>query len=291
MPAPRTIGVDIGGTRLLAGAVDAALDVHHRTQRAVSGLDQSSLLDAAADAVEEARSAAGAEIGAVGFGFRDLGDEGSGGSETPGKPALRDVMAERIGLPAFVDTAANVAALAEHRAGAARGVSDAVVITIDAGIRAGLILDGDLRRDRNEQLGTDTKLVEAVHDAAEAHPESVLAAALREGREPTGALVTELAHDGDAAAIEALATVGRRLGSVVTDLVSAYRPELVVVGGGLTAAGELLLGPARAELTDLTPAPGGDQPPIVAARFGVDAVIVGAAALAFEALERGREAA
>jgi glucokinase len=288
MPTPRTIGVDISGTRLLAGAVDASLHVHHRTQRAVSGLDQSSLLEAAADAVEEARTAAGGEIGAVGFGFRDLADEGSG--RTKGPPPA-DLMAERLGLPAFVDTAANVAALAEHRAGAARGATDAVVVTIEPGVGAGLILDGELRHAAIGAPLTDAEVAEVVRDTAAAHPDSVLAAALREGREPTGALVTELAHDGDLAAIEALASVGRRLGAVVAELESAYRPQVVVVGGAVTAVGDLLLGAARAELASRTER-ATDAVPIVAARFGVDVVIVGAAALAFDELERrGRQAA
>jgi glucokinase len=206
-------------------------------------------------------------------------------------------MAERIGLPAFVDTAANVVALAEHRAGAARSVGDAVVITIGRSIRAGLILDGKLRRVPEPTLGADTRLADAVRDGADAHPSSVLARALREGREPTGALVTELAHDGDQAAIRALEDVGRRLGAAIAAFVAAYRPQLVVVGGDLIAAGELLLGPARAEASARAEDPAGagvstqGGPPIVAARFGVDAVIVGAAALAFEALERGRKAA
>ena len=60
MPARRTIGVDMGGTKLLAGAVDAGLGVHHRAQRRLTGLDQSALLDTAVDAVQEARESAGA---------------------------------------------------------------------------------------------------------------------------------------------------------------------------------------------------------------------------------------
>src|SRR5436305_10834966 len=78
MPARRTIGVDMGGTKLLAGAVDAKLGVHHRAQRSLLGLDQPALLGAAVDAVSEAREAAGAEVAAVGFGIPSLIDQRSG---------------------------------------------------------------------------------------------------------------------------------------------------------------------------------------------------------------------
>src|SRR5205807_6013017 len=78
MPARRTIGVDMGGTKLLAGAVGAGLEVHHRAQRVLKGLDQQALLDAAVDAVEEARAAAGDEVAAVGFGIPSLMDQRTG---------------------------------------------------------------------------------------------------------------------------------------------------------------------------------------------------------------------
>ena len=76
MPSRRTIGVDMGGSKLLAGAVDAGLSVHRRAQRSVVGLDQSALLDVAVDAVQEARESDGAEIEAVGFGIPCLARRG-----------------------------------------------------------------------------------------------------------------------------------------------------------------------------------------------------------------------
>src|ERR1700756_3702312 len=104
MPGRRTIGVDMGGTKLLAGAVDAGLSVHHRVQRSVAGLDQSSLLDTAVDAVEEARAAAQGDIDAVGFGIPSLIDRRTGRAVLAVNLPLLDVpfadiMAERLGLP------------------------------------------------------------------------------------------------------------------------------------------------------------------------------------------------
>src|SRR5437588_8682086 len=78
MPARRAIGVDMGGTKLLAGAVDTRLGVHHRAQRTVAGLDQAALLDIAVEAVDEARESAGGEVVGVGFGIPSLMDQRTG---------------------------------------------------------------------------------------------------------------------------------------------------------------------------------------------------------------------
>ena len=131
MPGRRTIGVDMGGTKLLAGAVDSELSVHHRVQRSMNRLDQSYLLDVVVDAVEETRDGAGGEVDAIGFGIPSLIDQRTGNAviavnlPLQGRP-FADVMAERLDLPVFVDNDANLAALAEHRAGAAQGASEAV---------------------------------------------------------------------------------------------------------------------------------------------------------------------
>jgi glucokinase len=267
MPTRRIIGVDIGGTRLLAGAVDASLAVHHRTRRAISGYEQPILLDAAVDAIDETRDAAGAEVAAVGFAIRSSAGQGSDAGEqqaAQGAARIGHLMAERIGLPAFADTAANVVALAEHRAGAARGARNAVVLTIDTGIEAGVIIGGALERG----LAAPGIAQDGGAQFADA------------------ARLTELAHDGDGAAADALARLGGLLGAVIAEFVRSYAPQVVVVGGDVTAAGELLLGPARSALAAHGAAPAGDAVPIVTARFGADAGIAGAAALAFDELER-----
>jgi glucokinase len=317
MPARRTIGVDMGGTKLLAGVVGAGLEVHHRAQRPLKGLDQQALLDIAVEAVEEARAGAGDEIDAVGFGIPCLFDSRTGMAVIAVNLPLAnipfaDLMAERIGLPVFVDNDANVAALAEHRAGAARGVQNAVVLTIGTGIGGGLILRGELFRgsigsgaelghiviDMNgppcqgncpnhgcvEALASGTALEREAARIAEEQPDSGLGKALTAGRALTGRLVTELAHDGDQSAIEVLTLIGSRLGVAIASLVNIFNPEVVVVGGGVIAAGELLLEPARAEVASRALPPSKDEVRIVAARFGDEAGMVGAAQLAFDSL-------
>jgi glucokinase len=317
MPARRTIGVDMGGTKLLAGAVGVGLEVHHRAQRSLKGLDQQALLDTAVEAVEEARAGAGNEVEAVGFGIPSLIDQRSGRSVIAINLDLADVpfgdlMAERIGLPVFVDNDANVTALAEHRAGAAQGFDEAVVLTIGTGIGGGLILRGELYRgavgaaaelghvviDMDgppcqgncpnhgcvEALASGTALErEAARIGAE-QPDSGLGRVLEAGRPLTGPRITELAHDGDEAATEAVALIGRRLGVAIASFVNIFNPQVVVIGGGVIAAGELLLGPARAEVAARALSPSKDEVQIVAAHFGVEAGMVGAATLAFDGL-------
>jgi glucokinase len=118
--------------------------------------------------------------------------------------------------------------------------------------------------------------------AAGREPESALAGELRAGREITGALVTELAHDGDATAREILALVGERLGVGVASIVNALNPEVVVIGGGAVAGGELLLEPARRVVAERALPPSRDQVRIVPAHFGDEAGMIGAAILALE---------
>ena len=281
MPGRRTIGVDMGGTKLLAGAVDSELSVHHRVQRSMTRLDQSYLLDAVVEAVEETSAAAGGQVDAVGFGIPALIDQRTGTAVVAVNLPLKnvrfaDAMTERLGLPVFVDNDANLAALAEHRAGAARGCSEAVLLTIGTGIGSGLILRNELYRgaigagaelghtviDLNgppcqgncpnhgciESLASGTALAREALRIAHEQPASGLGRALAAGRELEGPLVTELAHDGDTAAIEAIELIGTRLGVVIASFVNIFNPEVVIIGGGVMGAGELLLNAARSEM-------------------------------------------
>jgi glucokinase len=320
MPDTCVVGVDLGGTKMLAGAFDASLAVHHRAHRPVAGLEQSALLDTIVGGIEEVRDASEVPVAAIGFGIPCTIDQRTGVAvqavnlDITDLP-FRDVMAERLGLPVFIDNDGNVAALAEQRYGAARGFTDVVVLTIGTGIGGGLILGGEPYRGATgagaelghmvididgppcqgscpnhgciEALASGTALgIEARRLAVE-RPESGLGQALASGHEITGALTTELAHDGDEAAREAIATIGRRLGTGISSFVNIFNPQAVVVGGGVMAAGELLMGPARAEVAARALRPGRDQVRIVPAHFGPEAGMVGAAALALDGLEKG----
>ena len=224
---------------------------------------------------------------------------------------FRDLMSERLGLPVAVDNDANVAALAEHRHGAARGADHAVMVALGTGIGGGLILGGQLYRGARGFAGELGHLV-VDHDGEDCPGDcpgrgclEVLASGTaigragrgggarssrtprsaagppRAGRSPA-ALVTELAHDGDEQSRDVLAGVGERLGAGLTGLVNAFDPEVVVIGGGAVAAGELLLAPARAVVAERALPPIAERVRIVPAHFGDESGMLGAAMVALE---------
>jgi glucokinase len=314
------IGVDLGGTKLLAGAVDAELNVHHRATRPARGRDYLQVIDTVVSAIGEVRDAIEGRSGcveAVGIGIPCLIDRDRGiavmSTHLPlAGVAFGDLVAERIGLPLFVDNDANAAMLAEWRFGAARGARDAALLTIGTGIGGGLVVGGELQRGSQgagaelghmvvwadgprcngncpnrgclEALVSGSALAREARRMAEQRPRSGLGAALAAGREISGPLVTELAHDGDAAAIDALAAIGRWLGVGVANLVNMLNPDVVVIGGGVIGAGELLLAPARAAVAERALSPSKEHVRIVPARFGAESGMLGAATLALDGL-------
>jgi glucokinase len=311
------IGVDLGGTKLLAGAVDADLGIHHRTNRPVYGLDQDGLVQMVADAVQEIRTAVGGGIEAVGFGIPCTFDSRTGRAvQAANAPILdmlfHEVMSERLELPVIVDNDANCAALCEARVGVGAGCSELVLLTIGTGIGGGLVLGGEVYRgwigggaemghmvvemdgppcQSNcpnygclETVCSGTALVRLASVAVARRPDTALGHALEEGRELTGPLITQLAQDGDPVASDAIALIGHRLGVGLVSLVNIFNPQMVVIGGGVSAAGELLLEPARAMVRERALAPNRDVVRIEAAAFGAEAGMVGAALAAREGI-------
>lgn len=226
---------------------------------------------------------------------------------------IRDLMRERIGMPVFVDNDANAAALAEHRYGAARGARNAVMLTIGTGIGGGLILDGQVFRGSTgaaaelghvvveadgppcqgncpnhgcvETFASGTALARDGRAAAERDPSSALGTRLAAGEEIDGRAVTDAANAGDEAARAVVERAGRYLGVALSSLSNALEPEVIVIGGGVMAgAGELLLEPARAELAAraLTPQ---NRTRVAVAELGPDAGMIGAATMAVDELE------
>jgi glucokinase len=318
MPAGCVIGVDLGGTKLLAGVVDEGLEVHHRAHRRARGLGEAQVLDTIVGAVREVRDAAQVPVEGVGFGIPSLVDPVRGTAmSTVHLPLVdlpfRDVMAERLGLPVWVDNDANAALLAEARAGAARGASTALMYTIGTGIGGAVLVDGRIVRGAGggagelghvvvdldgppcpcgnrgclEALASGSALGREAARAAAAAPSSRLGRALAAGREVTGILATELAHDGCPVARDVVASVGRHLGVGVAGMVNALNPSVVVIGGGVIAAGDLLLDPVRTVVAGTALRPSRDEVQIRPARFGEEAGMLGAALLAFDGLGRG----
>ncbi len=315
MAPDRVIGVDLGGTKLLAGAVDPALEVHYRATRPAAAPDLATLLERVVDEVSEAVSGAGAPVAAVGFGIPSLMDQQRGTAvSTVHLPIVdvpfREVMMERLGLPVFVDNDANCAMLAEHRYGAARGARHAVLLTLGTGIGGGVVVEGELlhgavgaaaelghmvvdfdgppcqgncpNRGCLEALCSGSAIGRMGAEVAAADPAGGLGRAAATGREISGALVTELAHDGDPAALACVRRAGEALGVGIANVVNIFNPEVVVVGGGVIAAGDLLLEPAREAMLARALRPSRDIVRIVPARFGAESGMLGAAVMALE---------
>jgi glucokinase len=250
---------------------------------------------------------------AVGFGIPSLMDRTRAVSQWSNHldlddVAFRDLMSERLGLPVYVENDANAALLAEREYGAARGASDALLLTLGTGIGGALSLGGRLHRgatgsagelghvvvDMNgppcpgkcpnrgclEVMASGNAIGREGEAAARSAPESALGQALAAGRVVSGALVTEFAHDGDPVAQGVLTLVGRRLGVGLASLVNAFDPEVIVIGGGAIAADEMLLEPARGEMWTRALPPPRDSVRVVRAHFGEEAGMLGAALVA-----------
>jgi glucokinase len=133
-----------------------------------------------------------------------------------------------------------------------------------------------------EMLVSGTALGRAAQEAAVTLPDSGFGRALAAGRSITGMLATELAHDGDPIARDVVAGIGHYLGVGIGNVVNVLNPEVVVVGGGVIAAGELLLAPARQVVAERALSPSREQVKILPTRFGDASGMIGAAILAMD---------
>jgi glucokinase len=310
MAERRVVGIDAGGTKLLSGVVDEQLAVHHRLHRLWRGTERQDVLDLFVEVVQEALEAA-PEAETIGFGIPALMDRDRAVAlacvhlPLDGLP-FRDLMSERLDRPVVVDNDANCALLAEARAGAAKGAADALLLTLGTGVGGGILSRGEIYRGAGsagelghvvveldgerctcgsrgclETVVSGPAFARAGVVVADEQPVSALGQAKAEGREITGTLVTELAGEGDEAAVAVLTEAGRKLGVGLASLANAFSPEVIVIGGGAAAAGDLLLDPARAQLAQHALAPNRDVP-VVAAHFGDEAGMLGAALIALE---------
>jgi glucokinase len=311
-PAPlETIGVDLGGTKMAVGVLDRERRILYRSTAPSEGLHQDEVI---ATLERELRSAVAARpaVTAIGLGIPCTIDRARGVAVNAVNLDLadfpvRDVIGERLGLPTFVDNDGNAAALAEHRFGAARGARDVVLLTLGTGIGGGLILDGLPYRGSSgaagelghividkdgprcqgncpnrgcvEALASGHALAREGAAAAAREPDSAVGRLLAAGVEIDGKAVTDAALAGDRVAVAVVATIGRNLGVALASLVNIFDPDVIVIGGGVSVAGDLLLDPAREELRARALRPMNDTP-VRGAELGPDAGMIGAAAMA-----------
>jgi glucokinase len=317
MSQPEAIGIDLGGTKMLLGVLDGESKTVWESRERSAGEGEADLVELLVREIAEARAEWGG-VETIGMGIPATIDHEKGlaiaAVNLPIEDLpIRDLVVERTGLPTFVDNDANVAALAEHLFGAAKGAENAVMLTIGTGIGGGLILGGEIYRGSTgagaelghmaiqmdgpgcqgncpnrgcvEAFASGTALGREGLAAAESNPDSVLGKLLAEGEPVDGKAVTVAAQNGDETAIEVFDLVGSRLGVALASYANIFEPEVIVVGGGVMAAGDLLLDPARRELQARALKPM-NQTPVVPAELGADAGMIGAAAMARIELEK-----
>ena len=299
--AAHVIGVDLGGTKILAGVLDHEGRTGPRIERPTPSSSTGELLDALEATVSELLEQGG--ISALGFGIPATIDQNLGRVVFATNLQLvefdfRDWAKQRFGLPVGIDNDANVAAIAEWKHGAGKGARHMVMLTLGTGIGGGLILDGKPYRG---SVGAAAELGHIVveHDGppcqgvctGRGHLESLAsgtaggkAARALWGDAANAPDLVRRAQAGDEAALAALVEIGHVLGSGIGSLVNIFNPEVVVVGGGFGAAGDLLLEPARERVHREALEPARDLVRIVPAVLGSDAGLVGAGMVAFEAL-------
>jgi glucokinase len=293
----RVIGVDLGGTKILAGVVDDRGQVERRREYPTPTASQDELLAGLDAAIEELLTE---DIAALGFGLPSPIDQKAGRALQAVNIPLdesvdfRGRMRERFGLPVGIENDANAAAYAEFRFGAARDVETMVMLTLGTGCGGGAVVDGKLFRGWAE-FGH----MVIVHDGIpcqgtctgrghlEPYVTGVAATKLAQaefGPAVDAHRLVRLANEGERRAVEILDGIGRHLGSGIGTLVNIFNPELVVIGGGFAAAGDFVLEPAREVMRREALAHAGDRIPIVRAELGTAAGLIGAGLVAFDAV-------
>jgi len=286
----RAIGIDLGGTKILAGVIDRAGRVERTFERPTPAGSQAEVLDAIVEAVAQLRdpgieavgcgapvrvdSRTGLALGAVNLPLADV--------------RLAEVLGERIGLPVEVVNDGSAAALAEFLHGAGRGTSNFVLLTLGTGVGGGFVLDGKLYRGWSE-VG-HMVIVEDGEPCqgfctGRGHVESYCSgnAADRLARAALGPRAS--ARDLVEARHPLLDQIGHHLGAAVATLQNLFDPDVVVIGGGFgVSAGELLFEPVRAVIERETLAPAGRRVGLAVAELGASAGLIGAGLAAFEAL-------
>lgn len=271
------VGVDIGGTKVAAGLVDPDGQLRRTVRLPTPGRDPRAVEDTIAEAVREVSAGqrvVAVGIGAAGFVAADQATVLFSPHLAWRREPLRGAVERRLGRPVLVDNDANAAAWAEHRFGAGVGESRLLCVTLGTGIGGGIVVDGRLERGRYglagefghmvlvpgghrcecgnrgcwEQYASGNALGREAREMATAGSPVVADLVRRAGGQVeaiVGPLVTEAARAGDPAAVELLEEAGRWLGLGLANLAAALDPGTIVIGGGVSEAGEMLLRPAR----------------------------------------------
>ena len=299
------VGIDLGGSKLLGGVLDGGGRVRARLRSETAAYRGS--LDAGErqilDGVTELQWVG--EIDAVGVGVAGFVDRDGSVVFAPHLPwrdtPLQQVLADRLGIPVFVDNDANMTARAEARFGAGRGCQSALVLTMGTGIGGALLCGDEVVRGAHGLAGEFGHMQVVPQGLPCECGQTGCWEQYASGRVIArfgaahgnlgGTAVTDAARAGERWAREAFDEVGRWLGVGLAGLVASFDPEIIIIGGGLSEAGDLLLDPAREALSLRLPGRGyRGEPLLVSAELGPEAGFIGAADLAHTMLRKSSNA-
>lgn len=300
-PSTTTAGVDVGGTKIAVALLSETTLGSPRIHRT----DTSGPEALVAQLVAVIGQAG--EVSAVGVAVPSVVDFETGRARFSvniplADIPLREVLQERLGVPVYVDNDATCAALAEaYDDDGALVARHLVMLTVGTGVGGGVVVDGRIYRGATgaaAELGhtiIGADLRSAPFDHGERFPQPGSLESLAAGRTLSrlarehgiaDGQTVRRARDGDDGACACIVLLGRRLGVGIANAINTFDPDLVVIGGGISAAGELLLAPAREEAARFTLTGVGTRTRICAARYGPEAGVRGAALLASHELER-----
>ncbi|HEX8372566.1 MAG TPA: ROK family protein [Chthoniobacterales bacterium] len=300
-----SLGIDFGGTSIKFGVTNGGEIIAYGPPIETQELNgANAITQAIVDNILALRQTHPA-IAAIGLGLPGIVDSINGIvhelSNVPGwhEVPLRQIIADACGLPTIIENDANAMAYGEWKYGAAQGKMNVICITLGTGVGGGLILNGQLYRGANLGAGEighmhyDPKGPAAIYGNTGAIEkivgnreiiERMNAIFGDEVPEATPAVLTELAHAGDARATALWNEIGTEIGIVLSDIVWLLNPDAIVIGGGVAKAGELVFGSIRRAITGRTLGVFHQTLTLVPASLGNDAGIIGSAAAAVDSL-------
>jgi glucokinase len=317
------LGVDLGGTKILTAVTNSQgkmLSRDHSITPARKGHEAviQSILESANRALEQANVAI-SELTALGVGAPGLVNPETGILFTsPNLPGwrnipLRDIMQERLGKKTFLVNDANAAALGEFHFGAARGARNFIYITLSTGIGGGIVIDGKIytgaigaagevghmtidddgpicncgNRGCWETLASGTALArEAKYRIKEGVRTSILEYAEGDVEKVTAQVIHSAAEQGDSLAKELIARTGYYVGVGLANLINIFNPELIVIGGGLSNIGDMLLEPALKTAGERAYKEAFQAVRFASAELGRNSGVLGAAAFALQEVRK-----
>ncbi len=294
MSNAKVIGIDLGGTKALGAVLDGDRLIQQRVVK-VRGHDKDKLLDELYRLVQEHLDEC-SDVTAIGLGIPSQIDQERGVAVASvnlpiENMPIREKFEQRFGLPVALDNDANCAAYAEARLGAGKGCKVLVCFTVGTGVGCGVVIDGEIMRgSRGYASEAGHMIIDKNREESEGFPKlgslennasgSALEA-MADGK--SGEDVLQAARSGDHEMGEIFERLARNLGVGVASMINIFNPDIVVIGGGVSNAGSILIEPAREEAKKWALDAPMEQAKIVLAELGPEAGVIGAALVARDA--------